>query len=245
MTLLSISASFGALVWIFQEGNLAELLAFEPLGLHHRRQPDHHVQRASSGCRWTTRSCCCRGSRRPTGGPATTPRRVAEGLAKTAGVITGAALIMVTVFAAFALAEVDHHQEHRRRHGHRGPRRRDDHPGAARPGDDAADGPLELVGARVRSAGSPTGSGFSHVEDDADDAPPAIAQPAPSHRDMSGMDDRPDPTSPGWAPTAAAALPGDRGRPRLQLGVGPGRRRAGRRACPGSASSCWCSAGCC
>ena len=31
---------------------------------------------------------------------------MAEGLAKTAGVITGAALIMVTVFAAFALAEV-------------------------------------------------------------------------------------------------------------------------------------------
>ena len=31
---------------------------------------------------------------------------VAEGLSKTAGVITGAALIMVSVFAAFALAEV-------------------------------------------------------------------------------------------------------------------------------------------
>ena len=31
---------------------------------------------------------------------------VAEGLAKTAGVITGAALIMVSVFAAFALADV-------------------------------------------------------------------------------------------------------------------------------------------
>jgi uncharacterized membrane protein YdfJ with MMPL/SSD domain len=30
---------------------------------------------------------------------------VADGLARTAGVITGAALIMVTVFAAFALAE--------------------------------------------------------------------------------------------------------------------------------------------
>ena len=30
---------------------------------------------SSSGCRWTTRSCSCRGSRRPTGGPATTPRR--------------------------------------------------------------------------------------------------------------------------------------------------------------------------
>src|SRR5258707_10747830 len=31
---------------------------------------------------------------------------VAEGLARTAGVITGAALIMVTVFAAFALADI-------------------------------------------------------------------------------------------------------------------------------------------
>ena len=29
----------------------------------------------SSGCRWTTRSCSCRGSRRPTGGPATTGPR--------------------------------------------------------------------------------------------------------------------------------------------------------------------------
>ncbi|HEX5149085.1 MAG TPA: MMPL family transporter, partial [Candidatus Limnocylindrales bacterium] len=32
MTLLSISASFGALVWIFQDGNLSNVLAFEPLG---------------------------------------------------------------------------------------------------------------------------------------------------------------------------------------------------------------------
>ncbi|HSL97099.1 MAG TPA: MMPL family transporter [Candidatus Deferrimicrobiaceae bacterium] len=32
MTLLSLSASFGALVWIFQEGNLSGLLAFESLG---------------------------------------------------------------------------------------------------------------------------------------------------------------------------------------------------------------------
>jgi RND superfamily putative drug exporter len=31
---------------------------------------------------------------------------VAEGLARTAGIITGAALIMIAVFAAFALAEV-------------------------------------------------------------------------------------------------------------------------------------------
>ena len=45
MTLLSITASFGALVWIFQEGNLSNVLGFTSLGLHDRRQPDHHVQR--------------------------------------------------------------------------------------------------------------------------------------------------------------------------------------------------------
>ena len=32
MTLLSLTASFGALVWIFQEGNFPNVLGFEPLG---------------------------------------------------------------------------------------------------------------------------------------------------------------------------------------------------------------------
>ena len=105
MTLLSICASFGALVWVFQEGNLSDVLAFEPLGLHHRRQPDHHVQRdlrAVDGLRGPAAVAD------PGGIPAdaaTTRASVAEGLARTAGVITGAAMIMVTVFGAFALAE--------------------------------------------------------------------------------------------------------------------------------------------
>ncbi len=104
MTLLSLTASFGALVWIFQEGNFSELLAFEPLGYTIAGNPiimfavliglsmDYEVLLLSR----------IQESYRRTGDNAAA---VADGLAKTAGVITGAALIMVTVFAAFALAD--------------------------------------------------------------------------------------------------------------------------------------------
>jgi uncharacterized membrane protein YdfJ with MMPL/SSD domain len=104
MTLLSLTASFGALVWIFQEGNLAGLLDFEPLGYTIAGNPiimfavliglsmDYEVLLLSR----------VQEAYRRTGDNAAA---VADGLARTAGVITGAALIMVTVFAAFALAE--------------------------------------------------------------------------------------------------------------------------------------------
>ena len=104
MTLLSLTASFGALVWIFQEGNFSELLDFHPLGYTIAGNPiimfavliglsmDYEVLLLSR----------VQEAWRRTGDNAAA---VADGLAKTAGVITGAALIMVTVFAAFALAE--------------------------------------------------------------------------------------------------------------------------------------------
>jgi RND superfamily putative drug exporter len=104
MTLLSLTASFGALVWIFQEGNLHELLRFEPIGYTIAGNPiimfavliglsmDYEVLLLSR----------IQEAYRRTGDNAAA---VAEGLAKTAGVITGAAMIMVTVFAAFALAD--------------------------------------------------------------------------------------------------------------------------------------------
>ncbi|MFL5642750.1 MAG: MMPL family transporter [Chloroflexota bacterium] len=105
MTLLSITASFGAMVWIFQEGNLSGLLNFEPLGYTIAGNPiimfsvifglsmDYEVLLLSR----------VQEAYRRTGDNTAS---VAEGLSKTAGVITGAALIMVSVFAAFALAEV-------------------------------------------------------------------------------------------------------------------------------------------
>jgi RND superfamily putative drug exporter len=105
MTLLSITASFGALVWIFQEGNLKELLAFEPLGYTVAGNPvimfcvlfglsmDYEVLLLSR----------IQEAWRRTGDNTAS---VAEGLARTAQIITGAALIMITVFGAFALAEI-------------------------------------------------------------------------------------------------------------------------------------------
>ena len=105
MTLLSISASFGALVWIFQEGHLSDVLRFEPLGYTIAGNPiimfsvlfglsmDYEVlllSRAQEAYRRTGDNTAS----------------VAEGLARTAAIITGAALIMITVFAAFALADV-------------------------------------------------------------------------------------------------------------------------------------------
>jgi RND superfamily putative drug exporter len=104
MTLLSLTASFGALVWIFQEGNLHQLLNFQPLGYTIAGNPvimfavliglsmDYEVLLLSR----------MQESYRRTGD---NTAAVADGLARTAGVITGAALIMVTVFAAFALAD--------------------------------------------------------------------------------------------------------------------------------------------
>jgi putative drug exporter of the RND superfamily len=104
MTLLSITASFGALVFIFQEGNLSDLLGFQSPGFTIAGNPiimfsvlfglsmDYEVlllSRIQEAYRRTDDNTAS----------------VAEGLARTAGVITGAALIMVSVFSAFALAE--------------------------------------------------------------------------------------------------------------------------------------------
>ena len=104
MTLLSITASFGALVFIFQEGNFSNILGFTSPGFTVAGNPiimfsvlfglsmDYEVLLLSR----------IQEAYRRTGDNTAS---VAEGLAKTAGVITGAALIMVTVFSAFALAE--------------------------------------------------------------------------------------------------------------------------------------------
>ena len=104
MTLLSITASFGALVWIFQEGNLSNVLGFTSPGFTVAGNPiimfsvlfglsmDYEVLLLSR----------IQEAYRRTGDNTAS---VAEGLSRTAGVITGAAVIMVVVFSAFALAD--------------------------------------------------------------------------------------------------------------------------------------------
>ncbi len=105
MSLISISASFGALVWVFQDGNLSGPLAFEPSGAIAAWLPvlmfamlfglsmDYEVFLLSR----------IRERYLATGDNTTA---VAEGIGITGGTITGAALIMVAVFGAFALSSI-------------------------------------------------------------------------------------------------------------------------------------------
>jgi RND superfamily putative drug exporter len=105
MSLLSITASFGALVWIFQDGHLSGLLGFDPSGTIIASTPilmfavlfglsmDYEVFLLSR----------IRERYLVTGDYA---RAVSEGIGITGGIITGAALIMVAVFGAFALSSV-------------------------------------------------------------------------------------------------------------------------------------------
>jgi RND superfamily putative drug exporter len=101
MNLVSVAASFGALVWVFQEGHLG-IAAPRPvehalpvllfcvlfgLSMDYEVLMLSRIKEVYERTRDNTLA-------------------VAEGLEKTAGLITSAAAIMVVVFAAFTLAEV-------------------------------------------------------------------------------------------------------------------------------------------
>jgi RND superfamily putative drug exporter len=105
MSLISVTASFGALVWIFQEGHLKEILGFETSHTIGAWEPiimfailfglsmDYEVLLLSR----------IRERYLATGN---NTRAVAEGIGITGGMITGAALIMVAVFAAFGMSSI-------------------------------------------------------------------------------------------------------------------------------------------
>jgi RND superfamily putative drug exporter len=104
LNLLSIGASFGALVWIFQQGHLSQLLGFTPQSLDPSipvilfsivfgMSMDYEVLLVSRIQEEYQRT-------------RDNARAVADGLERSGRLITGAALIMVAVFLAFGLAEV-------------------------------------------------------------------------------------------------------------------------------------------
>jgi len=104
MNFLSLAASFGALVWIFQEGHLRWLLRFQPGPLEPALpvllfctlfglSMDYQVLMLSRMREEWLKSHDNRAA-------------IAEGLEQTGSLITSAAAIMVAVFAAFALAKI-------------------------------------------------------------------------------------------------------------------------------------------
>ena len=105
MNALSILASFGALVWIFQDGNLSALFGFAPLGFVETTLPvilfcvvfglsmDYEVFLLSRMKEAWDRS----GDNRDA---------VARGLERSGRIVTSAALIVVVVAGSFAFAEI-------------------------------------------------------------------------------------------------------------------------------------------
>ena len=105
MNTLSIVASFGALVWIFQDGNLSGPLGFEPLGFVETTQPvilfcvlfglsmDYEVFLLSRMKEVWDR----------TGDNA---EAVARGLERSGRIVSSAALIVVVVASSFAFADI-------------------------------------------------------------------------------------------------------------------------------------------
>src|SRR5262249_60513800 len=104
MTLLSISASFGALVWIFQEGHLATLLAFEPRPL----DPTLPVLLfcAVFGLSMDYEVLLLTRMQEEYERSGDNNRAVAEGLERSGRLITSAAAVMVSVCVGFGLARV-------------------------------------------------------------------------------------------------------------------------------------------
>ena len=136
MNTLSIVASFGALVWIFQDGNLSALLGFQPLGFVETTLPvilfcvlfglsmDYEVFLLSRMKEVWDRT----GDNR---------EAVARGLERSGRIVTSAALIVVVVAGSFAFADIVLIKALGLGRGDRGRPRRDGRPGAARAVDDA------------------------------------------------------------------------------------------------------------
>jgi len=105
MNTLSITASFGALVWIFQDGNLSKLLGTRPLGFVETTEPiilffvlfglsmDYEVFLLTRMRETWDRT----GDNRTA---------VAHGLERSGRIVTSAALIVVVVAGSFAFADI-------------------------------------------------------------------------------------------------------------------------------------------
>ena len=102
MNAISLGATFGALVWVFQQGHLEDAARVHldrgdrDLGAGDRVRV--RVRRS----RWTTRCSCSPGSRSSRRGLRPTTTAVRLGLQRTGRIITSAALLIVIVFCGFA-----------------------------------------------------------------------------------------------------------------------------------------------
>jgi len=105
MNILSLSATFGALVWIFQYGNLAEWLGFTPTGTLEATQPIL-VLAIAFGLSMDYEVFLLSRIREEWDATGDNTVAVANGLQRTGAIITSAALLLVIVIGAFATSGI-------------------------------------------------------------------------------------------------------------------------------------------
>ena len=105
MNVLSLLASFGALVWIFQEGNLAGLLGFESTGAIEATQPIIMLALAF-GLSMDYEVFLLSRVREQWDAIGDNTAAVATGLQRTGRIITSAALLLVVVIGAFSTSGI-------------------------------------------------------------------------------------------------------------------------------------------
>jgi uncharacterized membrane protein YdfJ with MMPL/SSD domain len=105
MNVLSLGASFGALVWIFQDGNLSGVLGFTPTGFVEATQPIL-VLAIVFGLSMDYEVFLMSRIREQYDVTGDNTAAVATGLQRTGGIITSAALLLLVVIGAFSLSGI-------------------------------------------------------------------------------------------------------------------------------------------
>ena len=105
MNVLSLGASFGALVWIFQDGNLSGVLGFTPTGFVEATQPIL-VLAIVFGLSMDYEVFLMSRIREQYDLTGDNTAAVATGLQRTGGIITSAALLLLVVIGAFSLSGI-------------------------------------------------------------------------------------------------------------------------------------------
>jgi hypothetical protein len=158
LNLLSVAAAYGVLVLVFQYGWGESLFDFSSNGgiaywlpiflfvILFGLSMDYHIFILTR-----VREAYDRGL--------STQEAVEYGISATAGVVTSAALVMVGVFACFALMPILDMKEMASASGGGGPHRRDDRAGRPAPGFDEAARRLELVPAELARVATAPGAG--------------------------------------------------------------------------------------
>jgi RND superfamily putative drug exporter len=105
MNVLSLSAAFGAIVWIFQEGHLSGLLGFTPTGDIEATQPILMLAMAF-GLSMDYEVFLLSRVREEWDRTGDTPAAVTTGLARSGPIISSAALLLIVVIGAFATSGI-------------------------------------------------------------------------------------------------------------------------------------------